>query len=92
MGQVVHLVAALAWCVAPAAAGTGSSPSVAGAADAQAPATSIVALGNPGGAMVVGSSTVPSPAVRVVDAGGNGVAGETVPSPSRPAEVRWLRR
>lgn len=78
MGQVVHLVAALAWCVAPAAAGTGSSPSVAGAADAQAPATSIVALGNPGGAMVVGSSTVPSPAVRVVDAGGNGVAGETV--------------
>jgi len=78
MGQVVPLVAALAWCVTPAAAGAGSSSFVAGAGDAQAPVTSIVALGNPGGTMVVGSSTVPSPAVRVVDAGGNGVAGETV--------------
>lgn len=78
MGQVVPLVAALAWCVTPAAAGAGSTSFVAGAGDAQAPVTSIVALGNPGGTMVVGSSTVPSPAVRVVDAGGNGVAGETV--------------
>ena len=42
------------------------------------PASSMVLLDGPAGSMVVGSTTVPVPAVRVVDSGGNGVAGETV--------------
>lgn|GEM_PF-1473808 len=64
--------------VPPATVAQGTGWITSAGSHTMAPASSMVLLDGPSGSMVVGSTTVPVPAVRLVDSGGNGVAGETV--------------